>query len=378
MTDAHRPWIEQVLRDVFTHWRESADTPSGLFTPYLDRQWRVRRDEPRTLVSQCRLIYNFVRAYERTGDDAYAELARRGIDALVRFFGTPERSGWFWAVDADGEVTDERYDAYGHAFVLLALSIAATVLNDGRSAELANQTWAFAKERFRHEHGGLIWKIGHDGAILEAVRSQNPMMHAFEALLAFAPIDSSGSAKQDALDTWAFLEARMPRFGALPEWFDPAWEPLMDGEQSFVEVGHVFEWAFLLSEASALFADAKLLEKGRSLLEFGMRYGYDHQAGGIVARIDFDGNVIEPRKGWWEQCEAIRAVARYVNRHGEARLGDSLNLSLAFVYDHFVDRQYGGWYAAPPGLGAETSLDKGNAFKLDYHVVNMCIELLRT
>lgn len=377
MANAHPAWIEQLLDDVFTHWRQGADTPSGLFNPNLDRQWRVHRDGPRTLVTQCRLIYNFVRAYERGGDDAYAELARRGIDALVRFFLIPESSGWYWAVDADGKVVDERYDAYGHAFVLLALSTAATALADERSVELANQTWTFTRERFSDGYGGLIWKIGRDGEILEAVRSQNPMMHAFEALLAFAPLDTSGSAKDDALGIWTFLEARMPRFGALPEWFDPTWKPLTNDERSLVEVGHVFEWAFLLSEAAPLFPDANLLEKGRRLLEFGMEHGYDRNVGGIVARVDFDGNAIEHRKGWWEQCEAIRALARYVGQHGDTELEPSLEQSLVFVREHFVDHEYGGWYAAPPGLGADTSLDKGNVFKLDYHVVNMCIELLR-
>jgi hypothetical protein len=41
-----------------------------------------------------------------------------------------------------------------------------------------------------------------------------------------------------------------------------------------------------------------------------------------------------------------------------------------------VDTTYGGWYERPPELGGEPSLAKGHAYKLDYHVVNLCRELL--
>ncbi len=78
----------------------------------------------------------------------------------------------------------------------------------------------------------------------------------------------------------------------------------------------------------------------------------------------------------WEQCEAIRAMQRYVTRHGADELAEPLHHSIAFVRRHYVDEVYGGWYEHPPGIGSEPSLAKGNAYKLDYHVVNLCRELL--
>ncbi len=55
---------------------------------------------------------------------------------------------------------------------------------------------------------------------------------------------------------------------------------------------------------------------------------------------------------------------------------EPLRRSIVFVRRHYVDATYGGWYENPPGMGGQSSLDKGNAYKLDYHVVNMCRELL--
>jgi mannose/cellobiose epimerase-like protein (N-acyl-D-glucosamine 2-epimerase family) len=374
--DPDHAWVDDFLDRLLALWRQHADTPTGLFNPYLDRQWRHHVDGPRTLVTQCRLIYNFARAFERNGDQAYAELARRGIDALIRYFRDAEEQGWVWACRADGSVADDTHDAYGHAFVILALATAATVFQDHRYRDLALQSWDFMQRRFRDDHGGMIWHIGADGQILDDVRSQNPLMHTYEALLVLAPLDESGAARRDAAQIWSFLRTRMPAAGCLPEWYDADWRRLEAGERAVIEIGHAFEWAFLLSEAQALFPEDDLLEPGRQLLAFGVHHGYDPVAGGIFSQVDFDGHRPDERKGWWEQCEAIRAMQRYVARHEATEIVEPLRHSIEFARRHFVDEEYGGWYLSPSGAGGEPSLVKGNVYKLDYHVVNMCRELL--
>jgi mannose/cellobiose epimerase-like protein (N-acyl-D-glucosamine 2-epimerase family) len=370
-------WIGDYLDRVLALWRQHADTPSGLFNPYLDRQWRHHVDGPRTLVTQCRLIYNFARAFERNGEPAYADLARRGIDALIRDFrDADDAGGWAWACRANGNISDDTHDAYGHAFVILALATAAAAFQDTRYRDLALQTWAFMQRRFRDEHGGLIWHIGRDGQILDEDRSQNPLMHTFEALLALAPLDKSGAVRRDATVVWEFLRERLLGPGNLAEWYDPEWRPVVAGERAVVEVGHLFEWAFLLSEAQELFPEVDLLKPGRQFLAYGIQHGYDPVEGGIYSQVDYLGRVIGPRKGWWEQCEAIRAMQRYVARHDAVEVAEPLRHSLAFARQHFIDDEFGGWYLSPPGAGGEPSLIKGNVYKLDYHVVNMCRELL--
>lgn len=380
--DSDQPWAAGMLDDLLAAWSQHADTPSGLFNPWLDRQWRHHTDGPRTLVSQCRLIYNFARGHQRNGDPRYADLTHRGIDALIRYFRDPAEgsaageAGWAWSCDAAGAVADDTHDAYGHAFVILALATAAAVDHRDDYRDLALQTWAFMQRRFLDQHGGLVWHIGRDGAIQDSVRSQNPMMHTFEALLELAPQDPSGVVAGDARRVWDFLQARMPGPGRLPEWYDPDWRALHTGDLAIIDVGHAFEWAFLLSEAAALFGDDSLLTPGREFLAFGLRSGYDAGSGGIFSPVDDAGNWPGRRKGWWEQCEAIRALRRYVARHGASEAAAPLDATIAFVQRHYVDAEFGGWYLNPPGMGGEPSLDKGNPYKLDYHVLNMCRELL--
>ena len=93
--------------------------------------------------------------------------------------------------------------------MILALATAATVFEDSRYRDLALQTWEFMQRRFRDHHGGLIWHIGRDGQILDDVRSQNPLMHTFEALLVLAPLDESGTVRRMRPRSGSFnLDAR--------------------------------------------------------------------------------------------------------------------------------------------------------------------------
>jgi mannose-6-phosphate isomerase len=377
MRDVELGWVDGFLDGVWSSWRTHADQPNGIFQPYLDREWRPQGDGPRTLVSQCRLVYNFARAFEHTRDQGYAALVRRGLAALSDYFATSDEGGYAWSCHPDGRVADETFDAYGHAFVVLALATAATCLDEPRYRDAALRTWAFMQRRFGDTHGGLIWHVARNGRIVDEVRSQNPLMHTFEALLTLAPLDAGGTVLRDAAAIWHFLQARLLGPGCLPEWYDPTWHPARAEERAIVEIGHAFEWAFLLSEAQTLLPGEDLLGAGRQFLDYGMRHGYDAEAGGIYSQVNYDGSLRRRRKGWWEQCEALRAISRYVVRHDSAELVGPLRQSLTFVRENYVDATYGGWYEAPPGMGDTVSLMKGHPFKLDYHVVNMCRELLQ-
>ncbi len=69
-------------------------------------------------------------------------------------------------------------------------------------------------------------------------------------------------------------------------------------------------------------------------------------------------------------------MQRYVVRHGATEVAEPLARSIDFARRYYVDEEFGGWYEGPFGAGEEPSRAKGNAWKLDYHVVNMCRELL--
>jgi mannose/cellobiose epimerase-like protein (N-acyl-D-glucosamine 2-epimerase family) len=371
--ESRKAWADALLRTLLDRWLDAAPAANGLFHPDLDRQWRRLKGDTRTLVSQCRLIYNFARGYEYTGESRFAEAANRGIEALQNYFlVAPGR--YRWAVWADGTEQDATLDSYGHAFCILALATAARTLDTPAYAQeaLAAVTQTLT-EVFTDASGGLAWRVGER---FSQPRSQNPMMHMFEALMALQRVDASGCALQTAEKLLGFVSSLADfSVGALIERYDLEWIPLSPEQGGVIDLGHAFEWAYLLSDWHAITLNADWLRLGEKFLQVGLEWGLD-VGGGVREACDPAGRIVVSAKGLWQQGEAIRAISRYITRHGQENLAEPLEQMQKFYQAYFIDSEYGGVFASPPGLGKAVSLDKGDAWKLDYHSINMCLELV--
>ncbi len=362
-----------LLDDILPHWLAAAPTPSGLFLPHFDRRWQPTGKTHGTIVSQSRLLYNFACGYRLTGNRAYREAVESGAAFLVKRFRDRDHGGWFWAVDSDRTVLDTKKDCYGHAFALFGLCHAWSVLSDERLREEALHTWDILRERFREPGGGFVAEFDRGFSRASDTRSQNPLMHLFEALLAAADTGLEPGLLAEAGAVGSFVLGLRDAAGCLPEVFDRQWHLLPGTHGGRYDIGHAFEWAYLLSRANQLGLPAHLLATGREFLDYGMGIGLDTLQGGIFSPAGYDG-VAEKRTGWWEQCEAVRALQHYVTARGAAELTPALDSCVAFVQNAFVDLEYGGWYSEPSPKEGTDGQGKGSEWKVDYHVVGMCIE----
>lgn len=370
-------WAGELLRANLDLWLTASAQPSGLFYPFLDRQWQRMAPAPLTLVSQCRLIYNFSRGYESWQSQAYADAAQAGVAALQRFFAvSPGR--WRWSVTPNGAAQDDTPDAYGHAFCVLALATAGRVLGEPSWVSDAWQTGQYVQSALADPAGGLLWRLTGPEAFAVNPRSQNPLMHSFEALMALHAAAPDGRALGAAHDVLAFAH-ELAGFdtGALTEDYTATWQPQTLDKGGLVKIGHVFEWAWLLSEWHALTSDPEALAQGLRFLEIGMAWGLD-TSGSVRDSCTPDGRVVDAAPGLWPQCEAVRALCRYAARHGQAQCETPLRNAGQFYRTHFLDGNYGGVFAEPARADGSHSQIKGDAWKLDYHTLGMCLELMDT
>ena len=393
-----------LVQDILPHWLEGAATPAGLFFPRLDRQWRRQPDQVATLVSQSRLLYNFANGYEATGDEPYLQAVRNGARYLIDHFRDPEHGGWFFSVappsvlDAHPEaaivpevdraralpgsaaVLDDRKDSYGHAFVVFGLAHAAQCTGDDAYRQAAADTWATIQAKLTDEHGGLKLRTSGDFSTGEPGRSQNPMMHLFEALLALGDLPDMEHVHDDARRVADFVRSRLvrERDHCLPEVYGDDWTELPSEEGGRLDLGHAFEWAFLLSSAAERGLGEADLGHAERFLEYGMQLGYDHASGGIFSPASPDGSSVRQTKGWWEQCEAIRALLHFAALREHDDLWAPLQGTVDFVKRELLDHEHGGWYSGSwTPVSGVTKHDKGSEWKVDYHVVGMCVEAAR-
>ncbi|HSV74936.1 MAG TPA: AGE family epimerase/isomerase [Chthonomonadales bacterium] len=366
-----------MLQEVLPRWIEEAVTPSGIFHTTLDRGWRRTGDGSGTLVSQARVVHNFAAGWRLTGEERYRDAVRLGARALAERFRDREEGGFFWSCDAEGRPVDTRKDSYGHAFALFGLAHALGVEREPAIADAAEEARSTLRDRLTDDHGGLVLLLDRRFGGAPERRSQNPMMHAFEALLAAAERGGLEGALVEAERVGRFVLS-LPRgpAGALFEFYDRDWNPLPAAEGGRIDVGHQFEWAWLLSEGVRLGLPAAWLGEAQRLLDVGLRHGIDPD-GGVRFALDPELLPTSHGLGWWEQCEGIRALLRFAGEHGRADAAPRLARLTALARERFVDPEHGGWFmrVEPDGQVPDTS--KGTHWKVDYHVVGMCVEGVR-
>ena len=352
---------------------------SGLFFPHFDFQWRMKDETIRTLVSQSRLIFNFSQAWFVTGEERYREAVEKGADALLDTFKDREFGGLFWSCDGEGNILEDRKDCYGHAFVIFALSHAARAAKEDRYVDEALSVWEETKKGFRDGTGGYVWDLNRKFEETGGRRSQNPMMHLFEALLELTQIEGMSHVREDAWDIGDFIlhSLRRSSDGLLPEYFDPQWKELPAEEGGNVDVGHAFEWAFLLSRACELGLPDCWAEEGEMFLEKGMEMGFDKTEGGVFSPASPDGKSVRKIKGWWEQCEAARALMHYMVLRGRKDLREPLQKTMGFIRDRMIDQEHRGWYTFLKEGEDHRTQDKLDHWKIHYHAVGLCMEAIR-
>jgi mannose-6-phosphate isomerase len=372
-----REWFRARLLEDLERYRTAVPTASGFLRPRLDRQWRPHAEQHATVVSQTRLLFVQATGWRMTRNAEYRDNAARAAGFLLRHFRDPVYGGFYRRVSAQGAVQDNTKDSYSHAFAIFGLVHAWRATEDGRYLTAARETWECVKRNLRDGEVFLKPAASRDFRTAKGTPTQNPMMHLFEALLELSSAARSAEVRKEAGQlASAIFERLFDRGrGFLPELYTPGWTPLPIERGGRVEVGHQFEWAYLLSEAVEAGLPRRWLDTGQRLLDYGMRHGVDPATGGIFSLVDYGGAVIKPRHGWWEQCEYLRALMRFAARHGRSDLWPAFGRGLDYVKAAFLDPAYGGWFQHP--AERRESTDKGTEWFAGYHVTNLYLEALR-
>jgi mannose/cellobiose epimerase-like protein (N-acyl-D-glucosamine 2-epimerase family) len=372
-------WFKShLVNSILPKWL-TAVTPQGLFLPHFDRQWRPLKRNFGTLVSQGRLLYNFAQGFALTGDTRYRDAVAGGAHYLLDHFRDTKNGGWYWACNLDGTIRDKSKNSYGHAFVIFGLAHAYKCTGNRAFQDAMLQAWNVMTGRFRDSAGGFYELMSEDFKPSGTTKTQNPLMHTFEALLAASSVGGQAQLKQEAIPIGDFVFDKLlrPSDRRLPEVYDLTWKELSANNGGKLELGHLFEWAYLAAYGAEVGLPARYLNFAESLLMVGMGLGFDWENGGLFSPAAPNGVLINQEKNWWQQCETIRTLLYFYMRRQRSDLGGLVQRTINFVKANFVDQQYGGWYPRiGPGIDPK-SLEKGNEWKVDYHVVGMCMEAIR-
>ncbi|MDZ7930276.1 AGE family epimerase/isomerase [Rhodococcus sp. NPDC076796] len=348
---SHRLWLDTESTRLLG-FGSTLDHPAG-GAVWLDERGHPDLDHPAHTYITARMAHVHFLA-SLLGRPGSRRQADRVFDGLLMTLRDSKNGGWFES-SADASSPDAVKSAYTHAFAVLAAS-AATAVGCPRGRALLDEALDIVDSRFWDERYGMCsdtWTV--DWSELDPYRGINANMHMVEALLA--------AADAGAPEIWRARALRICdnvcRWSAANEWripehFTAAWIPQLEYNRDDVAnqfkpygatVGHGFEWARLLVQASLVAGGRDYVDAAKSLYDRAAVDGW--QPGptpGFVYTTDWAGQPVVTGRLHWVLCEAIGAAATLARVTGEERYENDYRTWWDVAADYFVDRVDGSWH----------------------------------
>ena len=359
---------------LYTHalplwWEKGADHVRGGFFDLLDQAGNPV-EGPRRARVQARQSW----VYGIAGEMGWKGPWQKGLEQGLAFLSKHQRrpDGQFSTKTAvDGTVLDATAFLYDQTFILLALAQQHRAMGSGAAETALALLKAIIAAR-RHAAGGYV----EDG---ELPFQSNPLMHLFEAALAWCETGGHDGAWDELADELAELcLSRMidPASGAIAEYFNATWRPLPPGGAQHLEPGHQFEWAWLLGRWSRLRHHAGAHDAARRLYQAGMR-GVDAVRQVAIFEMSLDFAITQPMARLWAQAERIKAAHLLMETGTEserARYHDEAEVAAAALWRYLETPVPGLWRDRMTGDG--NFIDEPAPASSFYHII-CCISVLR-
>lgn len=299
-----------LFRRALPLWAAAGVAPEGGFHELLsptsgspvpaDRRFRV----------QARQTYVYALAGRLGWPGPWREVVEHGLEIIETRY--RQADGLVrGAVRPDGEPVSDAVTLYDQAFALFAqAAVTAAGVRDLAQSALAHL------ERVRAHFGGG-WTLRENGG--PSPYQSNPMMHLFEAALAWSTV-SQGPAWPALADEVAELSLTRfidPQDGFLREYFDEHSAPAPGEPGRLVEPGHQFEWAWLLTRWGVERGSERALTAARKMFGFAEKYGVDHRRGVVLDAIAGDGWVLRGGARLWPQTERLKAALILAHHAGD-------------------------------------------------------------
>ena len=355
----HRSWLLDQASNLFDFFEPHAIDPSGGFFSLDDRGQPILRGASgaapaRELHTTTRMVHCFAigRLLGRPGAERFID---HGMDFLWNGHRDLVHGGYFWSVGKDGP-GDDRKQAYGHAFVLLAASSAKVVGHPDADRLLADISGVLLTRFWDPSVGASAEEFDRDWKPISGYRGQNANMHLTEACMAAFEATGEGAwlARAESIAALIIRDRAAALGWRVGEHFDEKWQ--LDRDYAGGDIfrpagttpGHSLEWTRLLLQLWELGGRRLdwLPDAARRLFEVAVSEGWD-PAGGFHYTLDWAGKPRLTARLWWPAAEGVGAAAFLNAIDDNAECEAWYRRIWDFIATDLIDRESGGWRTEP-------------------------------
>lgn len=394
----------------------------GLYRTQFDQYWDYNGPDVNetnihsasTLTAQSRIINNFAFAFQQTNEPEFLMAMYQGLDVLFNEFSDNVYGGYYEQIvkyrNGTYQVTNSDKSSYHLAFAIKALSKVYEVTLNTTVLEKATAIYHLLQNNFTDFTGTGIYQVMNEDMteIVEETKSDNNMLHWFHCLGKLYKAYSIYYEEQnvteiadDMLSLQIIADSINDVYDLLMSvrvrgnftYNDPGNDELVEKEylvlprsyygnwtayqpiQSNVDWGHNFEYSLFIweyIELGVINDNDTNVWNTENIFNGCMDIGYNKSKGYIPSRGGAPGG------SWWEQIEALRTMIYYYYKcpckydGGDNRLKQDINNLLNMYKEYYYDLEYGGVYWNP----WNNEFNKGTVWKIGYHLVESCFDVL--
>jgi mannose/cellobiose epimerase-like protein (N-acyl-D-glucosamine 2-epimerase family) len=404
---SYRQEIEHHLtQELLPFWEKRiVDKENGGYITHFDKDGNDSGEDEKSLIAQTRSIYTFSSAHRAGyGDGRYAEIARHGVDFLIRKMWDTEHGGFYWLMDRKGNVKIDEKIIYGHSFAIYCLSEYTLATGDPIGLEYAEKVFDLLQQYGADTYyGGYFemfhrnWELKGPGSAGGDRKTLDAHMHLMEAFTTLYEASHKQVHRRKLVEVIQLLVNRVmhpefktgiPQFWA--DWsvapqikFDIIWgwdRFTEDGMKSAAEdntsYGHNVEFAWLLMHALDV-AGIPYSEYQEQLLasfNHAVDNGIDWEYGGVYVEGSHAGQVYDREKEFWQQAEVLIGLLDAYRVYTDDKYIRAYDATHRFVFDHVIHSEVGEWFPLLTRQGEPIWTHMSHSWKINYHTVRSMIQ----
>ena len=362
---------KELLENCLPFWMEhSIDKVNGGFFSCLNRDGSVY-DTDKFVWLQGREVWTFAMLYNKMARrPEWLDVALSGARFLLEK-GHDGNFDFYFSLTADGRPIVCPYNIFSNTFACMAFAQVAKATGDEKYAEAARRTFNRILERRANPKGQWNKIIPGTRPMKDFALPMIICNMALEVEdiindpgLIERTIDES---VHEIVDVFY-----KPEIGVILENLSPDGSMLDCFEGRKINPGHDLEAMWFLMNIGQRRQDRKLIDKAVEIALSVIEYGWDKEYGGIFYFLDRNGYPTQElewdQKLWWVHIESAIAMIKGYQLTGNVACLEWFERLHNYMWNHFKDAEYPEWFGYLNRTGEVLLPLKGGKWKGCFHV----------
>jgi mannobiose 2-epimerase len=156
----------------------------------------------------------------------------------------------------------------------------------------------------------------------------------------------------------------------------PDWQEVTDPKSAGLSYGHNVEFAWLMIRAEQVLGREPSWKHFEAHLDHALKYGYDHERGGLYNRGSDNQPATDTDKVWWVQSEMLAALSDALKHQPNVGYERALDQLIQFLVKYQINPPDGIWLDTVTAEGRPKSTAKAHNWKANYHDVRGLVKFI--